>query len=342
MDENHHIIDFKSRAHFFSYISDEFVSPEKPLNIFVLLPNEKLDINSVCQIAKRKKMHFEITSEGDAILTLELGVRSKQIEGYLLKFDKFWVLMTFNNAPKARQSLISFLRHFSSLLSLGYVPSTKLLDFINLMKEKYEKITLHESFLMTEDDTYRRWRKKHRNLTGKLLSQMKKERGKWVAITFKAHVEHIRKFHVRIYEDGQITFYSGDFADFYSSVLMPFSEYCREIKNGFSDKQREVKGDKIILHPITFSLRKYLSKSDLQSLSKCMLEHYSVGVLASGNPLLIMTVIDNNDGSAFDVYAKDKKIEVVPLMKSSSSSLGGLCKVITDFVPDVKFDVNIG
>ena len=72
-----------------------------------------------------------------------------------------------------------------------------------------------------------------------------------------------------------------------------------------------------------------------------MFSQYSGGIFASGNPLLIMTIIDNHDGSAFDIYAKEKKIEVVPQMKASSSSLGNLVRTITDFFPDIKFNINL-
>ena len=332
---------FKSLSHFFSYVSDQFISPEKPLNIFILLPEKRVSVSTISEIAKRKKIYFDIIEEGRDICTLEIGVRTKQIEGYLIILDKFWLLTTFTEASRSRQSLNSVLRRLSPLISLGYLPSSILLDFVYSIRKKYDRITLHESFLRTEYQTARRWRKKYKDFDGELLSKMKAEQGKWVAITFKAYFKDFMKFHVRVYEDGQMTFYSGDFQDFYSSALLPYAVYCRKINNNLSDRQREIKNNKVILHPITFRLTKSLDKSDLCALSDRMLTQYSGGVFSSGNPMLIMTIIDNNDGSAFDIYARDKRIDVVPLTKASSSSLSDLCRIITDFLPDISFETQM-
>jgi len=324
---------FKSISHLFSYISNEFISIEKPLNIFIILPDKDVTIDFVQDIANKKRLYFKVREKGDEICTIELGVRKKQIEGHLIKMREFWLLLTFDDSQKARQSVKSFMRRMSSIVSLGYFPSTKLLDFIDKLREIYN-ITLHERFIRTEEETIRKWKKKHRKLDDTLISKMRSIEGKWVAITFKAHVDKFEKFHARIYEDGNITFYSGDFKDFYSTVLLPYGVVCREISGKLSNRERESREGKIILHPISLQLKRDLSKSDLEFLSNQLLKHYSGGTFFMGNPLLMMTIIDNNNGSSFDLYAKKNSIKIVPLTKSSSAALSSLLQNITDTFPD--------
>ncbi len=262
-----------------------------------------------------------------------MGVRKKQIGGYIIKLREFWLLLTFEDSQKAKQSVKSFMGHMSSMISLGYFPSANLLNFIDKLRENY-RITLHESFIRTEEETIRKWKKKHQTLDNALIEKMRNAEGKWIAITFKAHIDGFEKFHARIYEDGNITFYSGDFQDFYSTVLLPYGVVCRDISIKLSNRERKSWNNEILLYPISLKLKRYLDKNDLDSLSNKLLKLYSGGVFFMGNPLLMMTIIDNNNGSSFDLYAKNDSIEIVPLSKSSSGSLSNLLQSITDMFPD--------
>ncbi len=331
--ENKEFHAFKSVSHLFSYLSDEFVSMEKPLNIFIILPDKDVNISSVQDIANKKRIYFEIKEKGEEIYTIELGVRKKQLDGHIIKLREFWLLLTFEDSQKARQSVKAFMRRMSSMISLGYVPSIKLIDFINKLRENYN-ITLHESFIRTEEETIRKWKKKHQTVDGALIEEMRRAEGKWIAITFKAHINGFEKFHARIYEDGNITFYSGDFKDFYSTALLPYGVICKDIGSKLSNRERRRWDGEVLLNPISLKLNRRLNKNDLESLSNKLLRMYSGGAFFMGNPLLMMTIIDNNNGSSFDLYAKDDSIEIVPLAKSSPASLSNLLQSITDIFPD--------
>lgn len=324
---------FRSISHLFSYLSDEFVSMEKPFNIFVILPDRGVTINSVENIASRKGIYFEIKEKGEEIYAIELGVRKKQLYGHIIKLREFWLFLTFEDSQKARQSMKAFLRRMSSVISLGYVPSTRLIDFINGLRKTYD-ISLHESFIRTEEETVRRWKKIHQIVDEALIGEMRHAEGKWIAITFKAHANGFEKFHARIYEDGNITFYSGDFKDFYSTALLPYGVVCKDISGKLSNRERRRWNNDILLHPISLKLSRHLSKYDLETLSSKLLKMYSGGALFMGNPLLMMTLIDNDNGSSFDLYASDDKIEIVPLAKSSVASLSNLLQSITNIFPD--------
>ncbi|KAA0001208.1 MAG: hypothetical protein FE046_02480 [Thermoplasmata archaeon] len=324
---------FRNISHLFSYLSDEFTSIDKPFNIFIVLPDSNVTIDSVQDIANKKGIYFEIKEKGEKIYTIWLGIRKKQLEAHIIQLKEFWLLLTFDDSQKARQSVKSFIRHTSSLISLGYVPSRRLLDFLNELRKNYD-ITLHESFIRTEKETMRKWTKSHKKLSDNMVKRMKNIEGKWVAITFKAHIDGFEKFHCRIYEDGNITFYSGDFRDFYSTILLPYSVVCKDISSTLSNRERKSWNSEILLYPISLQLKRCLNRSDLESLSNKLLKRYSGGAFFMGNPLLMMTIIDNNNGSSFDLYAKEKNIEIVPLAKSTSASLSNLIQTITDILPD--------
>ena len=331
--ENKKSYAFKNISHLFAYLNTDFIPVNKPLNIFIILPTNNASVDSMKYLADKKGLFFEIKERGEDIYTVEIGVRKKQIEGYIIPLKSFWLFFTFYNSQKARQSIKSFMRHISSLFSLGYIPSDNLLDFLKEIKENYS-ITLHESFIRTGEKTMRQWIKKEQKLNEKLLEKMKNEEGKWVAITFKAHVDGFEKFYCRLYEDGNITFYSGNFSDFYSTVVLSYGKMCKEISNKLSNRERKVWDNNVLLQPIRLRFKRNLDKRELITLSHKLLKYYSGGVFFVGNPMLLMTLVDNKNGSSFDLYANNKDIEVVPLAKSTPSSLGNLIQIITDIIPN--------
>ncbi|KAA0006377.1 MAG: hypothetical protein FE045_03325 [Thermoplasmata archaeon] len=331
--ENKKSYAFKNISHLFAYLNTDFIPVNKPLNIFIILPTNNASVDSMKYLADKKGLFFEIKERGEDIYTVEIGVRKKQIEGYIIPLKSFWLFFTFYNSQKARQSLKSFMRHLSSLFSLGYIPSDNLLNFLSEMRKKYD-ITLHESFIRTEKKTMKQWMKQRQKLNEKIIERMRNMEGKWIAITFKAYINGFEKFYCRIHEDGHITFYSGNFSDFYSTTVLSYGKICKEINNRLSNRERKVWDDNVLLRPVVLQLKRTLSKRELETVSSKLLKYYSGGVFFVGNPMLLMTIVDNNNGSSFDLYARERKIEIVPLAKSTPASLGNLIQIITDIIPD--------
>ena len=106
----------------------------------------------------------------------------------------------------------------------------------------------------------------------------------------------------------------------------------------FSNRQRKIVDGKILLNPIRFILESPLNMGELGKIKAELIKSYSSIVIHSGNPILLIQITDKQDGSSFDFYAYEKKIEVVPLLKASSASITKIYKLISEIYPSAAFE----
>jgi hypothetical protein len=85
---------------------------------------------------------------------------------------------------------------------------------------------------------------------------------------------------------------------------------------------------KVVLNPM-----KKLGKPDFGILSSHIGVDYSTAILHSGNPWLLLNVIDRNDGSSFDIFGYSPEIQIIPSNKASPESLMRLIFTIYQIFP---------
>lgn len=138
-------------------------------------------------------------------------------------------------------------------------------------------------------------------------------------------------FNAKVDRKGRFVFYSGIFSDFYRLLIMPSLESGLENKKYFSDRERKIIGEEIVIRPIRLTGK--FKKKDFMELRNRLQREYSVSVLHSGNPWLFAQVLDYSDGSSFDVYGYEDEIRILPFSKASPQSLTRFYSIVSEALP---------
>ena len=116
-------------------------------------------------------------------------------------------------------------------------------------------------------------------------------------------------------------------------MLTRFNETALRNHKFYSNKERRVINGEAKIFPITLKPAKELTKSDFESLSMHLGRNYSTAIFHSGNPWLLMSLIDVSDGSSFDIHGHSDELQVVPFNKASPESLMKLIFEIYELFP---------
>lgn len=312
----------------------------RPLHIFSLLP--KINIEAMPNVAKDAGVNAIINELGKTVydLTLVSARKHRHAYGFLIDHKGVWnmLIRTVESPTVAGNIANRWLDRLYPAICRSYIRPNDLLDILDaLSKIEGSKLELRSYILRAHNspETVKNW-KKDKPYSRKDIEQDIQSSGKLLeAIHFLFHVEHTY-FHVRMQIDGHFVFYDGGeycFTNFQRLVLSKFNEVALMTRKFFSHRERrivdgEAKISRIILEP-----QRKLEKKDLVCLSSHLGSKYSTAILHSGNPWLLVNILDREDGSSFDIHGYPSKIQVVPFNKSSPESLMRLIYSIYELFP---------
>lgn len=312
----------------------------RPLHIFSVFP--KIAINHLSRFAREAGVDAILEDKGERIYEIDVvSARKRQHEyGYLIDHDKIWnVLIKTVESPTVAGNVVErWLERMYPVVCRSYMSSNDLLSVMDaLSRIKDSKLEMRSYILRAHDshETVKKWKSDKPYLRDEIERSVKREGQLLEAVNFIFHVEQTF-FHVRIQTDGHFVFYEGGpycFSNFQRLVLSKFNEIALKNHKFFSNRERRIVDGRAEVSRILLNPAKILGKTDFERLSSHLSTKYSLAILHSGNPWLLLNIIDRGDGSSFDLHGYPSEIQVIPFNRGSPESLMRLIYAIYELFP---------
>lgn len=327
--------DFRSKAQLFSYLAETSGKPgTRSVHFFLMQLDSRFTLDEAFERARKRGLQVGVGHRGTDVVQVGLGVRTSYETGYLVPIEDSWLFVSDGETAKLSSTLQAFTRNLAPIIRLAYVPSHKMLRLIEGTKPRYDTILVTEGTIWTLGQTFRNWKKQSLPFSAKVLEQRaRKDEGKWTGLSFKCMVKDDEVLNCRVYERGHLTLYRGDFPKFYSDILIRYlAESLGELKSLEGHERTYSKGQ-VKLFPVTFSVPKRITPADMDFLKGKIVNRYIASVTHPGNPMLMLQLCDQDDGSTYDLYVFSDKVQIVPLQRASPTSLSDLLSIVSDIFP---------
>lgn len=325
-----------------SFELDRIHSSERarPLHIFCVFP--KISVEDLSNVASKAGVHATTERKGKGVYKLEImSPKKRQLaNGYLIDHDAFWniLIKTIESPAIAEYVARLWLQKMRPAVSRSYIRSSDLLDIMDdLSSMPNSKLELRDYILRAYDspESMKRWPRDKPYSRQEMERDIKRENKLLLGLSFifKGGPNY---FHVRVQTNGQFVFYDGSgdcFSNFQRLVLSRFNEIALENYKFFSNRERKTVDGVVEISKVVLNPMKKLEKPDFEILSSHMGVEYSTAILHSGNPWLLLNVIDRSDGSSFDIFGYSPEIQIVPSNKASAESLMRLIFTIYQIFP---------
>ena len=312
----------------------------RPLHIFTVFP--RTDVESLPNYAYEAGTGAIVEKQDEKLykVTLASSRRKQQAYGYLIDSKNLWniLIRTVESPTIAGNVTMSWLKRMEPVVCMTYMRPDDLLSIMDSLSEiKDSKIRLRGVVLRKygRSGSMKKWPMGANYSRREIEQTIRSENELLEAIDFEFKVEGTA-FRVRMESNGHFVFYEGNqfcFSNFQRLVLTRFNETALRNHKFYSNKERRVINGEAKIFPITLKPAKELTKSDFESLSMHLGRNYSTAIFHSGNPWLLMSLIDVSDGSSFDIHGHSDELQVVPFNKASPESLMKLIFEIYELFP---------
>lgn len=325
-----------------SFELDAFHSSKvaRPLHIFSVFPKISLEILS--HTAREAGVGATIERIGQEVYKLEIvSARGRRrAYGHLIDHKKFWNIMirTLESPTVAGNVAESWLKRMYPAVCRSYIRSNDLLDIMDGLSEiENSKLELRSYILRAHDrpETMKKWPRDKPYSREEIERNIERENKLLEGINFIFRVKETY-FNVRIQTNGHFVFYEGGyncFSIFQRLVLSRFDEIALISHKFFSNRERRIVDGKVKISKLVLDPKRKLDQTDFENLSSYLSTNHSIAVIHSGNPWLLLNIIDRGDGSSFDVYGYPSEIQIVPFNKASPESLMRLIYIIGKIFP---------
>jgi hypothetical protein len=305
------------------------------LHLFTIFPFEGLNIDRLESIVRKKGLECFIEKLDKRLYRIEIIIRTRYEQGYLILDGDYWLFVS--NGDMIRQVAESFLKNMFPVIKPIYLDSEELFSVVDRLEETYDKTMFLDGTLVSQWKTLRNWQREPIEYSrGSLEEEEKKQEARWISLKLSNYIGNALKLKCRIYNNGHLTLYSGEFTKFYD-IALDIARIGSKKDKLFSNRQRKIAEGKILLNPLKFELADHLGMADLGKIKGELIKNYSATIIHSGNPILLVQITDKQDGSSFDFYSYGKKIEIVPLSKASSAAVTKIYGLISGILPTAKF-----
>ncbi|MBZ5588216.1 MAG: hypothetical protein LAO05_06615, partial [Acidobacteriia bacterium] len=312
----------------------------RPLHVFNVFP--RINVDEISSTARKAGVSATIEKVGEDVYKIEIvSARERQhAYGYLVNHGKYWNILvkTIESPIVAGNIAERWLKRLYPAICRSYVKSKDILSIMDsLSKVENSKLELMSFILRAHDspETTKKWPRGKPYSRDEIERIIGREKQLLEGINFSFKIEQTY-FSVRIQADGHFVFYEGGqycFSNFQRLVLSRFDELALENHTFFSNRERKVINDKIKISKIVLDPIKKMAKNDFETLSSHLSSTYSTMVLHSGNPWLLLDVIDRGDGSVFGIHGYSSEIQIVPFNRASPESLMKLVHSIYELFP---------
>jgi hypothetical protein len=326
---------------------DSFHSSKRarPLHIFSVFP--QISVKVIPQAARAAGVGAGIKETGENVYNIEIvsAYKRRFAYGQLIDLKGIWIFLirTVESPTVAGNVARLWLDRMYPAISRSYIKPEDLLNIMDdLAKIEDSKLELRGYVLRAHDspETMKKWPRDKPYSREKIEQDISRENKLLEAINFIFRVQGTF-FNVRIETNGHFVFYKGGprcFSNFQRLVLSRYNDVALTNHRYFSNRERKIVDGKAEISQIILVQPKRFTKNDLESLTLHLGKNYSTGILHSGNPWLLMNILDRGDGSSFDVYGYPSEIKIVPFNKASPESLIRLFYTVRELFPlsDIK------
>jgi hypothetical protein len=327
----------------YSYLDQAYhrKSSERPglpaLHVFSLTSTPELDLESLIRQARSMGLQADVTPRSKDLYQVSLGVRQARQPGLMFKTDGFWIFLNDSPTAEVESTIRGFSNRLFPFLKQSYLPSNSLLDLLERLTDTFDEVIVTEGTIWMQGQTTRSWKKAPQPFARKEFQrEASRDSGKWTGISVRLLRDGRPPIHCRLHERGHMTLYSGPFTDFRASVLLPYLGAVETLRKSLRGKERKDSPEGPKLSSVPLSLPKSLTPGLMDQLRDELVSHYTTAVLHTGNPLLLLQLVNRADGSAFDVFAYDRVVRIVPREKASADSITELVSVVSDVLPSAE------
>jgi len=304
------------------------------IHCFIFELNKEFSFEEAIERSRDRGLKSSIISKMEDYYTVRIGIRTSSLQGFFIPIDEHWMFVSEGESSRVSQIIKSFSKGMFPILNLIYLPSSSILEMIDRVKRKYDSIEVVEGTMCKTGETFRTWKKKPIEFSIETMIEMaKREDAKWTGISLRFRIDEENIFGCRLNENGHLSIYSGDFLEFYADALLPYINASEQVRSLLKNRERKEADNRVILSPLSLNFETSISKSEVQLIEKRIVSNYAAAVMHPGNPMLLMQVCDRGDGSLYDLYVFNKKIEIVPLHKASPDSIENLVSLISNTLP---------
>jgi hypothetical protein len=312
------IASFISEASFDDLLDEEF--PEL----------EGIEVNS------RKKVHEE---NGFALWNYEItrNMHERRIKGSFLVLQSGYFVFLITGHPPSflRKVMIYITKRLYPEIMVAYITAEELYEIIENFSKAKKTELFHSKYvgkkLFGEPWTslgyghapYKEAFKKARN-----------ERPRVWINSIRIFSKDSTRIDFRLSRDTHLTYYKGNFEDYYEHVLAPIEEFCSQKFKIFEKRGRRETIDKE-LRPllIQYSIKVFEDSSIRKQLVN-VIDKYdfcNFSVIHNGNPHVYLNIVDRVDNSTFSLrtYGSDSLI-ITPQVKATKASLMRFSKHLMD------------
>jgi hypothetical protein len=328
------------------YLDNEFsISGRRPIHIIICFSKIKpTQLPGVAQLAERTA---SVEQVGDNLFQIKLFLKKRGASGWLVTKGEIWTFYveSITSPVDAGNILETWISGLFPTLVFARVESTQLLNLLDSLDQIPDaKLGLQDYLLKSFPGglSSKSWvaGQPYRRADLEKITSVEKK------VLHAVHFQMISKdlnFEARISRLGHLVYYGGTkrgFDNFYRLVMDSIITESLRHRDRLTEKEKRIVNDEVKLYPITYDVgRKALSpKPDFEKLEDAMSSGsgYYMSLLSGGNPWMYLHVIDRGDGSVYDLYAFEHRLELVPLEKATPESLAKINALIEEVIPEAR------
>jgi len=279
-------------------------------------------------------LHYKIREIGFNLYHVEIG-KKLVLPFYVVKSNEpYYLFMSDNN--KSKSVFKTFIRNAKPYFEYPIFFQEDLFDVLDLFVRKYGSLTFVEGTLKSKKKTQREWEKErfeyNRNTLKGIASNV---RGRWTSIVVLSEKLNMK---FRLYEDGWITLYYGDFEILYNTIVKRLLNKADTRIKMFNEVEQYASRD----FGFKYLVLKNYEPFDMKTINKIkndISKKYVSSIIHSGNPYLHMELLDRRDYSAISLFASKNKIRIIPIKSVSSASLVELTSILLGIVPTLEIKI---
>ena len=302
--------------------------------------------------ARIQRLSFSLKQIDEYYFEFFAKLRKRRTRGRLnILGREVWVfvLTERENGSSAREVMTSVLQRLYPIVIRPIISVRSYFSILDNFARMY-KVEVEEFLLRKRKagETSKRWTSKiYEEAKKEILSDMRDKR--LVVDAVRLFFKYMDKqASIKFDRFGLITIYDAlplSFIEIYHYLMVPFIEAVleeyRELKKVKREEIVEIGG---VMRPLLKIarlkfIRHRIDVADFERLINTLEEHFYVSVYHLGNPWLHLSVIDNGNGSSFEIIATPSEAQIIPVIKASSTSLKLIIDAFNSVVPEISLTV---
>lgn len=331
------------------YYLDELysTSDSAPLHMFIAL--SKVPIEKIESYAYRHSRSISYKEIEKNFYKMELRIRTRGAEGWLVTRGELWIFyMRSDEGANIGDVVEKWIDGMFPFISSAKIPSKNIYDMLDDLNRASKQGIEIADYLSRRYLGKKQWASQKnwpkQNYVREELEERVANDDHFLDSVRLKFTSDEESFSCAFSKNGHLTYYQGGkrgFSNFYRLVVDNYIEKAFMHLKSFENKEAKIshKAENVV-----FPLRYLQTREDTFTLDRFekMVKatrsagDYLVSVIHKGNPWLYLTLLDREDGSNFEIYGFDDKIEIVPMLRATPESLARIEDLVYEVFPTIR------